>query len=174
MKLDKQIGTFSTGLNALIRVLNVIASVITIIMMLLVVSNIVARFIFRNPLLGTIEAVELLLVVVVFCALAYTETQRGHISVELVVARFPRRAKAIMAGIMFFIGAAVFVTMAWQAWELGWSHLFPKVFTTDLLTLPVAPFMIMIAFGSIVLASAMLLHVFNPLPPEKVEKDEIL
>lgn len=169
MKLGKLFETTVKCIHALIRVLTWVATGALGIMVLFVVSNILARFLLKKPLPGSIEFIELAAVVVVFFALAYTEVRRGHVHIELVVSQLPRRAQAILASIMCFLAAAFFVAMGWRGGVLAWSHLFPSIRETYVLSIPFAPFMFVIAFGSVVLALEMLVHVFHPLPTEERE-----
>ena len=173
MKLGKLFETTVKGIHTLIRVLTWVATGALGIMVLFVVSNILSRFLLRKPLPGSIEFIELVAVVVVFFALAYTEFRRGHVHVELVVSRLPRRAQAILASIMYFLAAAFFVAMGWRGGVLAWSYMFPKMRETYVLSIPFSPFMFVIAFGSMVLAIETLVHVFHPLPTEEEEKGEV-
>jgi len=171
MKLSKSFETFARGVHALIRVLTWVATGALGIMILFVVSNVLARFLFKKPLPGTIEIIELVTVVIVFFSVAYTEVRRAHIYVELVVSRLPRHARAILASIMYFLAAAFFAAMGWRGGVLAWSYLFPTVRETYVLSIPIAPFMIVIAFGSLVLALETLVHVFQPLPDEERKEE---
>ena len=165
-QVKKLIGAAVRGIHAITIVVTRIAGIGLGIMMLLIVSNILARFLFKKPLLGTIELVELLTLISAFFTVAYTEVRRGHVKVDLVVSRLPRRAQAVLASIVYFIGAAFFVRLAWQGGEQMWSDLFP-IRVTNILYIPFAPFMFVIAFGSMLLGLEMLIHVFQPLPTEE-------
>ena len=173
MQLDKLVVTIRKPVHALIRVLTWIASGALAIMMLLVVSNVLTRFLFNKPLLGTIELVEMVVVIVVFFAVAYTEVRRGHVSVELVFLRLPRRTQAILLSIVYFFSAAYFLTMGSRSVGLAWSELFPKIRGTDVLAIPFAPFMFVIALGSLVLGLEMLMNCLHPPLPEADKKGEV-
>ena len=87
MKNAKLFQTIANGVHALVRVLTWIASGALGILILFVVANILSRFLFKKPLPGTIEIIELVAVVIVFFSVAYTESKRAHIYVELVVSK---------------------------------------------------------------------------------------
>ncbi len=171
MKPTKSFETFARGIHGLIRVLTWVASGTLGIMILFVVSNVLSRFLFGKPLPGTIEIIELVTVVIVFFSVAYTEAKRAHIYVEIMVRRLSRRAQAILASIMYLLAAVFFAAMGWRGGVLAWSYLFPRIRETYVLSIPIAPFLFVIAFGSLVLAVETLIHVFHPLPDE--EKKEI-
>ena len=157
--------------HAISRVLAWIAAGASIVMMLTIVINVVGRFVFRAPLQGTIEIVEMLTAAMIFFALAYTEQRRRHIHVDLIVSRFPRRAQAILASIMYFFGAVFFIVMGWQGFVLMIESVTPLVQESHILSIPEAPFIFAVAFGSLLLGIELLIHVFHPLPPETDEKE---
>ena len=172
MKLCKFAGKTENIIHGTSRVLAWIAAGFSILMMLTIVINVVGRFVFRKPLPGTIEIVEMLTSALIFFALAYTEQKRRHIHVELIVSRFPRRAQAILASIMYFFGAVFFIVMGWQGCILMLKSLTPLVQASHILSIPEAPFIFAVAFGSLLLGIELLIHVFQPLPPE-MDKGEV-
>lgn len=165
--------TIRGGLHAIIGVFTWIATGVLGLMVLLVVSHISGRFLFNKPIPGTIELVEMAIVVVVFFALAYTEVRKGHVQIELLVSRLPAGARRILATVMYFFGAAFFIIVAWRVALLMWSYLFPSIRTSDILDIPFAPFIFVIAIGSLALSLEMLLNGFQLLLPQSGKEDEV-
>jgi TRAP-type C4-dicarboxylate transport system permease small subunit len=157
--------------HAVSRGLSWVAAGASIIMMLLIVINVVGRFILRKPLPGTIEIVEMLTAALIFSSLAYTEHLRRHIHVDLLVSRLPRRAQAVLASVMYFFSGVFFIVMAWQGGILIYDSVTPLVQASHVLSIPEAPFLFVVALGSLLLGIELLIHVFQPLPPEKDEKE---
>jgi TRAP-type C4-dicarboxylate transport system permease small subunit len=141
-----------------------------VLMILVVVANVVGRYLLREPVLGAVEMVGLLTVIVVFCVLALTEAKGAHIVVDIVVSRLRSRTRAILASIMSFLGAVFFIIMGWQGWDLMISNLSPFVRTTGVLSIPFAPFMLVMAFGCVLFGLELLVHVFNP--PSGIKRRE--
>ena len=133
-----------------------------VLMILVVVANVVGRYLLRKPVLGAVEMVGLLTVIVVFCVLGFTEAKGAHIVVDILVSRLHGRTKAILASIMSFLGAVFFIIMGWQGWDLMMSNLSPFVRTTGVLSIPFAPFMLIMALGCFLFGLELLVHVFNP------------
>lgn len=106
-----------TGLIGLLsRWLNRIASACFVAVMVLVVANIILRTLFKAPILGTYEYVNLLTAIAIAMALAYCAFQDGHIAVGVVVDRLPCKWQAVI-DVATNITALVFWSMA--AWYLG-------------------------------------------------------
>lgn len=138
-----------------------------VLMVLIVVANVVGRYLFKMPVLGAVEMVGLLTVITVFCVLAFTEAKGAHIVVDILVSRLHGRTKAILASIMALLGAAFFIIMGWQGWELMVSNLSPFVRVTGVLSIPFAPFMLVMAFGCVLFGLELFVHVFNPASGKK-------
>lgn len=170
MKLDHVLKRVSRGLDAIIDGLAWIGAGAIAAMVLVVVTNVVGRYLFRKPLLGAVEMVALLTVVVVFCVLAFTESKRAHIVVDIILSRLPGRAKAMMVSVMCFLGGVFFIIMGWQGWDLMWSNLFPIVRSTGVLSIPFAPFMFVMAFGCLVFGLELLVHAFSPPASQERER----
>src|SRR5690554_1870347 len=63
---------------------------------LLVVTNVILRGLFNSPLLGVSEYVGFLTAVMIAFSLAYCAVQEGHIMIELLVKRLPRKVGAFL------------------------------------------------------------------------------
>ena len=112
MKLGKVWGIIAGSTQAVTRVLSWVACGVLGIMALVVFGNVVGRYFLNMPLLGTIELVELMMVVIGFFAIPYTTMERRHITVRLLVSRLSRRTQAILRSIGFFLSAGIFANMA--------------------------------------------------------------
>ena len=133
-----------------------------ILMVLIVVANVVGRYLLKKPVLGAVEMVGLLTVITVFCVLAFTEAQGAHIIVDILISRLHGRTKAILASIMALLGAVFFIIMGWQGWNLMLSNLSPFVRVTGVLSIPFAPFMLVMALGCVLFGLELFVHVFYP------------
>ena len=160
------------GIHAAVKVLAWIGALAGAFMVIVIMINVFGRFLFRQPLRGTIELVELMTVVLIYSVLPYAEFRQRIIRVDLVVALFPRRAEAVLSGAMCLVGTVFFLTMSWEALELMWSNLFPSLVSTDTLSIPFAPFAFVIAIGSLLLGLEMLINAFQALSAKKRQGGE--
>lgn len=147
--IAERIHRVSAGLNG------VSAAVIAFIM-LLTCADVLLRL-FGKPIPGTYELVGYFGAVIVAFAMAWTSIERGHISVEMVVDRLPRRARHFVEALGAAAGAVLFGLLAWQC----------RIYAADLMesgevspTLGVAtwPFVGCIALGSALLALVLLVE----------------
>ena len=104
------------GYGRLLRGFGLISSAPPSLMMLLVVANIIGRYLFNKPVTGTLEFTESLLVLIIFLSVALTQYDGGHIRVNLVTRRLPKRAARILTVIAMLCGCAFFTWCAYAAW----------------------------------------------------------
>jgi TRAP-type C4-dicarboxylate transport system permease small subunit len=160
---------FKKNINRVQKILDVITAGVSwvgagalVLMVLVVVANVVGRYLLRKPVLGAVEMVGLLTVITVFCVIAFTEAKGAHIVVDILVSRLHGRTKTILASVMSLLGAIFFIIMGWQGWGLMVSNLSPFVRTTGVLSIPFAPFMLIMALGCVLFGLELFVHVFNP------------
>ncbi|MEW6333860.1 MAG: TRAP transporter small permease [Thermodesulfobacteriota bacterium] len=128
------------------RGFNVLAAIAVVLMMLLTCADVLLRS-FRRPIPGTYEIMGFLGTVVIAFALASTSVEKGHIAVELLVARLPRKFRTAVAALASFVGAGLFALICWQSVAYA-ADLRSSGEVSVTLTLPVYPFIYGIAAGS--------------------------
>ena len=89
-------------------------------MLLLVVANVFARYLFNAPITGAFEITESLLVVIIMLGLALTQYHGGHIRVVIVTRRLPPALARLARIFALVVGALFFVWCAYATW--GFAH----------------------------------------------------
>ena len=144
------------------------------IMVLLILVNVIGRYVFKKPFMGTVEIVQILLIITVFFSVAHTSVRDAHITFDEVVTRFTKRAQSVLMGIVSFVSAAYFLLMGWRDFVLSEKYFHPVVSGTDVLHIPIFPFIMIIAIGAIVLGVEMLLRgLFFIAPRDAQKKKEV-
>ena len=141
------------------RVSNLGQSVL-LVMVALVIVDIILRRLFNSPLPWSLEVVEVMLVVVVFFSVAYCGARRAHISIDVLISRFPPRVRNIVDIFTYFLGVILFAFMAWGG---AASAMDDRVVNriTGILPIPIYPFAFVVAFGSLLLALVLLAQLLN-------------
>lgn len=102
-KIENKYRVFSTALSSL--------SAITIaIMMLSTTIDATARYVLNKPLPGIFELNEVLLVICVYMGITWTQMERGHIRVEVIISRVSRNTRHIL-NILSWAVALIFVAI---------------------------------------------------------------
>jgi TRAP-type C4-dicarboxylate transport system permease small subunit len=133
------------------RILNFMASIIgaaaLALILALTVTDVLLRWLIDMPVRGSFEMIEYLMVLVAFLFLADTEAKRGHVGIELVIRRLPRRIQTsvnmvttAMALLFISLVARQGLFEAINSWRIG-QH------SPDL-QIPALPFRLFVAIGA--------------------------
>lgn len=114
-------------------------------MMLLTSADVVLRL-FRHPVPGTYEMVGLLGAVVISFSLAYTSVERGHIAVEFLFQKLPKKVRFFINAINDFLCLFLFGLLTWQTMLMA-SNLKQSGEVSMTLQLPIYPFVFGISIG---------------------------
>lgn len=109
--------TIGRGLSALTKGLTLLGTLCVVLMMLHVTADVVGRYLFNAPLIGTIVVVaNYYMIALAFLALAVTEEKRAHISVEFVADMLPKRAQSALDVFGSLFAVAVMGVVAYGGW----------------------------------------------------------
>lgn len=142
--------------GALTRYGDYLARLGMIALLVLVVANVILRYAFKS-IQGTYDYVGLITVVSVSLAVAYTAYERGHIEVEILMERLPKRVQSIVGSVMMLLSTCFFVIASWQCVVVGISMKEANE-TTMAVYVPLYPFMYILAIGLALTALATLIH----------------
>ena len=128
---------------------------VLVAMMLVITTDVCLRYFFNRSILGTYEIVSYMMVVIVGLGIAHTAVEKGHINVDLVVSRFPPGTQAIIESIVTLVGCILFCFIAWQSVIQAKTQQLAGT-TSEVLGVPVYPFVWVVFAGSAVLTAVLL------------------
>jgi len=140
-----------TGLGRAEKVLLLIAVGMLWVMVFWGTSHTVARYLFASPIRGTGEASQLLMAGVALLCLGYVQSVKSHISVNILVARYPARVQAIISLVGLLLTIVVFALIAWQSTLKAVQILEQGRMLYNFPTIPAWPFRLMVPFGASIL-----------------------
>jgi TRAP-type C4-dicarboxylate transport system permease small subunit len=152
---------FEQVVRLLSKFCNRIAQLAVVAMMLLVVGNILLRVVWK-PILGTYDFVSFIAAILIAFAIAYCAVLRGHIQVELVVARFPQRVQAIIGSITGILSLGIFALITWQCVVLG-NNMWRLGQVSATVHLPFYPYIYGTSFGCALLCVVILVDLIKSL-----------
>ena len=168
---SNRLGRIRRGLHAVIAGGTWVGGVALVLMVGVTFVHVLARYVLRKPLMGAVEITQILLVVTAFLAIPYTEVRKQHVTFDEVVMRFPRRLRAMTIGVMYFLVGIYALVTAWQEALLAVSYAVPSMRVTDVLKIPIAPAMFIIAIGSLLWGIELFLNGLSPL--EAAQQEDI-
>jgi TRAP-type C4-dicarboxylate transport system permease small subunit len=114
--------------------------------------GIVSRYVFGKPIPGVYDIVQLLLVWVVFLSLSYTEKEKRHIRVEIILRRLSHRRRIYFDVASAILGGVFCALMSWQSAQMAWSSILNREYWPGLLRVPIYPSKIALFVGITILA----------------------
>ena len=122
------------------------AAVACAVMLFLVVINAISRFIWAS-IPGTLEIVESLMGIVAVMMLAYTQSEKGHIGVELVLHQLPGRVQKVMNSITLLLALIFAIFLAEENWKMGLDAWKIRDFATTYPHVPLYPGKLVVSVG---------------------------
>ena len=140
---------FKKILHKSINTLSGLGAIVLAIVMLIIFANIIVR-IFGKVVPGSFETIELIVVITIAFSMAYTGMHKGHVSVDIILKRFPVRIQNIINTFNYFVcmvfwgamGVFAFVI----AFQKGWMEI------TDYFRLSYFPVRIVFGVGLLLLS----------------------
>jgi len=129
------------------RFFNGVAAAIVVFMMGLTTVDVALRYLFNSPLAGVYTLCEMLMVGIVYLAIAYVQQQKGHVRVDVLIDHLqgpPRLAFELGTLILALVS---FSLMTWQAGRLAWDAWVTGDYAMGLIEYPFWPTKFAMTFG---------------------------
>jgi TRAP-type C4-dicarboxylate transport system permease small subunit len=114
--------TFAKGVHRINSALRYVCMSLMFFMMVLGTFDVMGRYLFNKPILGTYEIFEILLPAIVLLGLGYTQGNNSHVRVELFISHLSARKQTILNfvtnGLALFISALIL----WRGWVLATAY----------------------------------------------------
>jgi TRAP-type C4-dicarboxylate transport system permease small subunit len=145
------------GIRNVSNILNVIAMGMLFILMLQGFVDVVGRYLFNKPIIGTMERGEVLLALMVFLAWGYTQIVKGHVSLDFFIAQLPPRVRAAVNFATTFLVLVFFILIVWQGTVAA------KLYHDGgrliyVIHWPLAPFQLMVPISALVLCLVLIME----------------
>jgi TRAP-type C4-dicarboxylate transport system permease small subunit len=144
------------------RVMSNIGMWFALLLAFILTVDVISRFAFNRPFKGVFEITELMMIMVVFLAAAYTQYMKSHISVDLVYSRFPKKLQTVLDVFLYLMSLGIWAIVTWRAF-VYMQYLWEMKTVTDVQLIPVAPFQLILAIGCVMLSIALLLDLIKSL-----------
>jgi len=112
-------------------------------MVLVAVVDAVGRYFFSRPITGSTELIELLMILVIFGSIPLVTYGRAHIKVDFFPMNLKKTMGRIHHGLIELICAAINFLLVYATWDKVQS-LLDYGDTTQMLSIPLAPFVVVI------------------------------
>lgn len=141
----------------IIQILIAIGATILALMMFLTALDVGLRYVLNRPLAGAFELVEYMMAILIPFCIAYCADQKGHVAVELILGRFPKKVQVAVDILTTLITLIFAIVLTWQnvlyIFEVQASNL-----TSSVLLIPAYPFVAPVAIGIGAFALILVVH----------------
>jgi len=136
----------------LLHACGLVSAISIFIMLILVVANVLSRYLFNAPITGAFEVTEALMVVIIMLGLALTQYHGGHIRVSIVTRRLPPALARFSRISALLLGAVFFAWCAYASWKFALQSYSFDEREWGSITFPLYPFKFVVFLGVILLA----------------------
>lgn len=111
MILGKNIQRINNGLRY-------VCTTLLFFMMVLGTVDVMGRYLFNKPVLGTFETFEILLPAIVLLGLGYTQERKAHVRIEILISRLSFRKQAFLNFVTNGFALLISILILWRGWVL--------------------------------------------------------
>ncbi len=153
---------FTRWIKEISQHMNNLAGLCIVVVMLLVVSNILLRVVFHQPLLGTYEYVNMITAVAIGLSLAHCAYQNGHIAVDFIIQRFSPKIQRAADILTHIIAISFWSVSAWYVAKYARTMLDSNT-VSPTTQIPLSPVVYLIALGLLALCLVLSLRLTQSL-----------
>lgn len=160
MNTIEEVGPIGNAIRMVERLLNTVAGILLLGMMFLGAIDVIGRYLFNSPILGALEASQIMMGGMVFLSWSYTLAHREHVTVDILTITYSKTVREILHIVMMLVSLLLFALITWKSaevarmdWEKG------KLVRT--LLIPIAPFKTLVPLGSFLLCLECIIQMFH-------------
>lgn len=131
--------------------------------MLLGAGDVLGRYLFNHPILGTLEVSEIMMAGIVLLGWAYTYRAGMHVRVDLFITRYPPLTRTIVDIITTLLSLGLFIIVTQQSLESAMQNVQMSKFLPTL-KIPAYPFYFFVPFGGALLCVELIIKFLRLLP----------
>jgi len=147
-------------IESISHVMNYVAGIVLLVMVLLTTSDVLGRYLFSRPIIGTTELTEFMVVIVGFLGLAWCAVKGTHLMVDLLVSRLSPRKQAVIDSFNYFLQLVLCILISWRSFAEGIRRLEAGA-TSSNLGIPQYPFLWVLGCGVAMLCLVILLQLIQ-------------
>jgi len=154
---------FGDSIQAVALMLLLLGASGLVLSMVLGFADVIGTKFLDYPVPGTLEFTESNMVLVVFGALAYTQSKRGHIRVEIFYNLFAPRARALLDAFTHLIALIYFGLLCWLGIQEAIYSWGISEATMGTIRFPLFPARMLLAVGTALLLLQLVIDIVNDL-----------
>lgn len=156
----KKILLFEKLLSNICRFFDFVAALMLFVLMVQNGADVIGRYFFNAPIIGSNERGQMLLGMMVFLSWGYTQLKKGHVTVDLFLTKFSQRAQSGINLATTFLTFIFFALVVWQGTIEAWkTHASGEV--VYVIHWPLAPFQFFAPLGALFVCLVLILEMIQ-------------
>jgi TRAP-type mannitol/chloroaromatic compound transport system permease small subunit len=142
------LGTLSKAIDRISIKQGEISSLLALPLLLVVVYEVIMRYVFNAPTSWGFEATTFLYGVHFMLGLAYCDVYGGHVRVDIFTTRMPQKPQSIigvLTSLVFFMPVMVLMTVA--SWKYAWTSIVARELNSTSWAPPIYPIKTLMAIA---------------------------
>lgn len=141
-----------------------LAQISIFIMMLLITVDATSRYVLNQSIIGTYEFTErYLMIAAVFLSMSYVMKIDGHIRLDLLIERLPKKVTNVVNSIHLLLGAAFVFAIGYQGMSMTYEVWIQNIVGTGLIPWPIWLSYIWVPIGAFLFTLRLLLEFIEPI-----------
>jgi TRAP-type C4-dicarboxylate transport system permease small subunit len=147
------------ALTAIERVTSAIAAFFMFAIMIIVFTDVVMRYVFNRPFSWAYDLISLYIMAgVFFLSLSGTYAVNGHISVDILLPRFPAVVQRLCIIISNLVGLAIFIPITWLGYQRALDNYVSADVMAGAIPWPTWASSVLVPIGAGILALRLAVH----------------
>jgi TRAP-type transport system small permease protein len=151
---------FEKIIRKLCKIFYYSGAVLLFVLMIQSAADVVGRYIFNSPIIGTMERSQILVGAMIFLGWGYTQMEKGNVKVELFFTRFSPRTQTIVTLVTTSLSLILFGLMTWQA-LLTAKKFHESGRLVYVIHFPLAPFQLFVVLGALMTCLVLIIELIN-------------
>jgi TRAP-type C4-dicarboxylate transport system permease small subunit len=149
-----------------IEIVGFVALIAIVIMMMLTTADVILRYLFDSPILGSFEMTELLMVSIAGLTLAWCTLKSGHIRVDIIINMFSKKTNRTIDVVNYILTGVIcaFIVPALINRYIEGEKLDVR---TYVLKIPEGPFVLLLSFGYLLMFLVLIVKTIKSISGEK-------
>ena len=141
------------------KIFLIVGGIAVLALMTVATANVVLR-IFHIPFRGAYELVSFIGAIVIAFALGFTQQLKGHIVVDILTDKFPKRLSKMLDMVNHLVTMVFFAIIAWQIYRVG-MQIWTSGELSETLKMIYHPFIFAVSAGFITLSLTALVQLMS-------------
>ncbi len=138
-----------------------VCSYIILLITITVSIEVIGRYVFNHPTSWVWPINRQLFGIFILMAMAYTQSENGHIRIEVFYNHFPPRLKTVATWFAFIVALSFVGVLVWQTSKMAISAVAVSEKVSGVFKLPVYPFKVLIPIASTLLGVELIISFFK-------------